>query len=325
MAVSHRFLLLLPLLAACAPRQTGPSSPPVNALKITDSGPLTGIPSASGLEAWNGRYWVIGDDSPWLFAMDSRGRLLEKWPLLSDTVPDIIPKALKPDLEAICLAILQDGPRLLIFGSGSRSPRRDLLLLVDPHRPDAPERFALSAFYVHLRTMAGLAEGELNLEGAVARGDTLWLLNRGRPLIFRCSLSDLFRHLQDQGALPETDVRSFELPALEGLPVTFTGATGHPDGHHLLFCAAVEDSPDAYDDGRVLGSFIGALDPLAATGSGPLWCLPVTDQEGQRLAVKVESLALLPVDPGAPGALLMVTDSDGGPSLWLRAQMPELR
>src|SRR5207302_793709 len=80
----------------------------------------------------DGIAYLVGDDSPYLYCLDHDWNLLRKVPLFaSEHTGDRIPKEQKPDLEAMSVVYLDDKPHLLIFGSGSRSPQRDVCFWVD--------------------------------------------------------------------------------------------------------------------------------------------------------------------------------------------------
>src|SRR5438046_10510737 len=90
------------------------------------------IQSASDVEIVDGIAYLVGDDSPYLYCLDHDWNLLRKVPLFaSEHTGDRIPKEQKPDLEAMSVVYLDDKPHLLIFGSGSRSPQRDVCFWLD--------------------------------------------------------------------------------------------------------------------------------------------------------------------------------------------------
>ena len=91
----------------------------------------------------------------------------------------------------------------------------------------------------------------------------------------------------------------------------FTDAQAIPGG--WLYTASAEDSPDAIEDGVVVGSCIGRVDAQGAR-QAPL-CLP----SGQPLVDKVEGIA-----PGeAHDLVYLVTDPDspGEPASLLLARL----
>ena len=86
-------------------------------LKLLSRQILLNIPSASGIEIYNHNYYIIGDDSAWLFILDNTLNLVEKIPLLkkeklSETA---IEKKKKPDFEAMTFARADNEEVLFIF------------------------------------------------------------------------------------------------------------------------------------------------------------------------------------------------------------------
>ena len=302
-------LLFLP---SCSPRNAMPM------LTLTERRPLEGIPSASGVEPWRDGWLVIGDDSPHVFRLDRDGRIIERWPLLPGQ-PDRLPKAHKPDLEAMTLAPLPSGPLLLVFGSGSKSPQRDTVYILDPEEPSAVRPCPATALYRALGEAGGLQEGELNLEAAAADAETLWLFNRGPTVVFALPLAGLLAHLEGGGPIPPLQAFRASLPALEGYASGFSGATLTPDGQALLFTASVERTANWYDDGPIVGSLVGIL-PLRDLRDGVKpRCAPLA-ADGKNLPVKAEGLAVDGQEKDGSLRLILVTDSDDGGSEWIRIE-----
>jgi hypothetical protein len=277
--------------------------------------PLDGIPSASGVEPWQGGWLLIGDDAPCIFRLDRNRRVTDRWTLVPGQ-PDRIPKARKPDLEAMTLVPLPEGPLLLVFGSGSKSPQRDTIYMVDPEEPEAVQSRNATPFYRALAEAGRLKEDELNLEAAAADADTLWLFNRGPTLVFSLPLEGLLTHLAGAGPPPAIRAIHVDLPTLEGYASGFSGATLHPDGRSILFTASVERTANWYDDGPIVGSLVGVLPLLDLREGVKPRCAPLT-LEGKNLAVKVEGIAVERLEKDGSLGLILVTDSDGGGSEWI--------
>jgi hypothetical protein len=267
------------------------------------------VRAASGLCWFQGRLAIVQDDALLLALLDPDGGGVEalELPLRADGARffDVERgnKRDKPDLEA-CLALEIAGrPALLAFGSGSR-PNRECLALVRPdpagYRSELREAHAL---YAALHALPGFLSSELNLEGAVLLGDRLRLLQRGNgsplagatPLCATCDigLADFLEYLEDPPARPPPALEQpcrYDLGSIGGARLTFTDAcTLRADA--LLFTASAERSPNAYDDGVVVGSALGAID-----GAGARWCA-LHDEQGRLVTDKVEGVALDPRDP----------------------------
>ena len=221
-------------------------------------------------------------------------------------------KHLKLDLEA-CFAIASPEPVLIAFGSGSAEARESVVWISGWPDALAVRHFHARELYAALREATLFAGSELNIEGAIVRGDALWLFNRGNgmrggarePVNSTCQLSwpALLAYLEDgrKASVPVPQrIQQFVLGELGGIPLSFTDAATWRDA--ILYSAAAEDSPDAVRDGPVLGSVIGMIDEKGE----PRWT-PITDASGEILREKAEGLVVF--DHGG-GEVWMVADSD---------------
>jgi hypothetical protein len=212
-------------------------------------------------------------------------------------------KDLKPDLEA---AVDVDGG-VLMLGSGSTSARMRGAWLA----PGAGSVVGdLSAVYARVAELLAVSPDALNLEGACIVGDRLRWFQRGLPAAgvptasVDVDLQALLDAVRGPGEGPHVevaDVRHYVLESPDGLALATTDAVTLPDGR-VMVSAAAEDSPNAYDDGPVLGSALALLDDdtTVATVSLP-------EPDG-RIA-KVEGLAVLAWDDRG-GRLLATVDAD---------------
>ncbi len=290
---------------------------PTSLLRVTSSKLLEGLPSASGLVWLSGTqtkttFLAIGDDAPYLYVLDSAGQISRKIPIFPTSMAaedGRIPKPIKPDFEAIELI---EGRELLIFGSGSKWPQRNILVQLDWPAAKEIVTYDLSEFYAQLLALPEMQGYELNIEGLACYEEQLYLLNRSNNLVFRFAYADWMASLQAAGPMPAITVFSISLPFLGGYPAQLTGATIGGAEPQLFFTATVEATDNAYDDGEILGSFFGQV-PLDRLAEGAAYCFqPI--QFGDK-PLKVESLALRPATQ--PTHFYFVTDSDGGPSLLL--------
>jgi hypothetical protein len=284
---------------------------------------LEGLQSASGLEHVGDSYYVISDDSPFLFRMNGDWKVVEKTRLFASDVRDSerIAKSQKPDLEALCLVEWHGRRELLCFGSGSKSPARDVCFRVDVTDANAPKnvrRVELTALYDSLRADPKVVGTRaLNLEAACGADDKLFLFQRGNILgqntLIEFELGALMEYLDaPQAPAPAPRVRAFALPRLQERLAGFSAATVVRDS--LIFSAAVEDTDNEIDDGAKLGSFIGQI-----TGVALDWIEPVRfDDEIAR--VKIEGIAGLSAGTGIV-ELVAVTDDDEGASEVMRIEI----
>jgi hypothetical protein len=217
----------------------------------------------------------------------------------------------KLDLEA-CTAITLDGvEHVLVIGSGSL-PMRERFVLVGPG--GAARVHHAPALYAALREATAFSGSELNLEGVVCIGADLVLFQRGNgaphgelaPVDATCVLSveALVRHLRDGAPVPPLlDVTQHVLGEIDGVRVTFTDATRVGDRIALLLGA--EASPNAVDDGVVVGVGLGTM---ALDGTDARWSR-VLAPDGTPFLGKAEGLA--PRTPGVEdGRFWAVVDRD---------------
>lgn len=148
---------------------------------------LEEVPSASGIVKFNEGFYVIGDDSPYLFFIDHEFNLISKKLFYSfeKLIENIIPKIDKPDFEA--MEMINEN-EMLIFGSGSKSPERDVCVKVQIADEITYQQYDIGLFYDYLRGLDLMKDVELDIEGLALNGDELYLFNRGGNFIFSFSL-----------------------------------------------------------------------------------------------------------------------------------------
>ena len=277
---------------------------------------LIDIPSASGMASVGDFIYVVGDNSPWLFKLNMDYVIAERialFPELEASHDFIFPKKDKPDLEAMTVYKSENGPVLLIFGSGTKSPTRDVCIEVTLGESLSVKHYSLVEFYSTLRAHSGLSTEELNIEGAEVIEDELLLLNRGVNLIFRYSLSDFLRYLNSEEVCPVPQITRIRLPKIDGIEAGFSGAAVLHNAQHIVFVASVENTSNWIDDGKVLGSFIGMLPINELSHSVAPECVLISNKQEHR-ELKVESVAVFATDKTGCYDVLLVTDSDGAQS-----------
>lgn len=220
------------------------------------------IAAASGAVLHDGLLCVIADDGHALHRYTLRGEPLAPLPLFADRAP--LPaeprarKKRKPDLEA--LLQLPDGS-LLALGSGSAANRREARHVFPGSGGNRVAAIDLSPLYAALAAVLP----DLNIEGAVVRGDHLVLAQRGNGrgdnalvlLDLAQAMTDLSRGMLGAAGLQR--VLPLALGELAGIALTPTDLATGPDGA-LWYIAAAEDTDNPYEDGACVGSVIGRLD-----------------------------------------------------------------
>lgn len=280
------------------------------------------IPSASGVSVIGPTIYVIGDNSPWLYKLNREYTITDKIRLNPGIdLPDgLYAKKDKPDFEALATVKADGMWKLLVFGSGSKSPQRDVLVIVDLEAIPTLKSYSLIGFYEQLKASAKLTDAELNIEAAEVVGDRLYLFNRRKNLLFEYKLSEFFNYLNEKGKNPFPKIYKFSLPAIRGIEAGFTGAGQIPGDQKIIFTATVEDTPNNIDDGEVLGSFIGVITLADLQDHNRPECIPIV-ADHEVLKIKVESVTLLDKTKTGDAEILMVTDSDGGISEIINARL----
>ena len=247
-----KLLMLLTFIAQACNHHT---------MKITilDEIKIEKIPSGSGIIKSGDIYYVIGDDSPFLFSLNSDFKTISKTPLLEagNFSDKRIIKAEKPDFEAIELI---EKNEIVVFGSGSKSPQRDVFMRILLKDSLIVERYDIADFYSKLRNLPIFKDSELNIEATAYRNNQLFLFNRKKNLIIRFDYKDLLAYIKGERVFPKPEIRQFFLPEINGIEAGFSGATALIDEPKIIFTASVENTDNAYDDGEILGSLIGVID-----------------------------------------------------------------
>lgn len=288
--------------------------------EISEQRELVGIASASGIEVTGEDIYVVGDNTPWLFKLNRKMELVEKIQLFPQKSfsDSIIEKLQKPDLEALT-SVDKVGEKLYAFGSGSKSPERDILVEINLILSASGEtsEYSLADFYQSLRKQANLTPAEFNIEAAVIFDDFIFLFNRGKNVIFKFSLPEFQNYLFEDRDIPEAEIFKIHLPEINGIISGFSGATIDREKEMILFTSTVEDTDNWIDDGEILGSFIGVikLEDLVDQLTPQSFAI-VRDET--YLRIKVESIAVFSESAKDKLDLILVTDSDGGKSEFVR-------
>ncbi len=293
----------------------------VERLRFADGAPVR---AASAVAPFGDGFLVVQDDAThaaWFVEQSgSAVRLLPAVDGLEVFDEASGTKHLKPDLEAACHLTVDGQPGVLTLGSGSAAARmRWSLLRLDSGRPHTVVA-DLSALYPVVADALSVGLDALNMEGACVLDRHLRWFHRGLPsaglpsgsvdLELDTALAAVLGRAKPE-SVPVTGPRHYELGEVAGVGLAVTDAVALPGGA-ILVSAAAEDSPNARDDGPVVGSALVLLEGEDVHGVCPL---PVV--EGA--LTKVEGLMALDAGP-RHARLLSVVDGDDpdAPSLALR-------
>lgn len=282
---------------------------------IKETRNISDFPSGSGIAQKGEKFYAIGDDSPFLYVINNRFQVEEKITLFqvesSDFKGNRIKKKLKTDFETLEMISEKE---LVIFGSGSKSPQRDVFVRVMLGKENSIEKHAISAFYEHLKALPLLENSELNIEATAFADGFLYLFNRANNVVIRFDYQDFIAHLAG-GKLPKLESKRIILPKIQTYEVGFSGAVTL-NSSKIIFTASAEATDDAYNDGEIIGSLVGELDitdfqNIKITRYGLI--------PNKKQPLKVESVTLSPSKSTDRIEVVFITDDDNGNTELIRA------
>ena len=211
---------------------------------------IIGIGSASGLLYKDNTLLVIGDNSGFLYEYSIDSKDLKRHALLENPMENT-PKKDKSDFEAIT----QHGDSVYVFGSGS-SENRNKMIQIDSKNKTILERTDLTDLYSVMQSFGEIKPTDFNIEGAIYNGESLFLFNRGNGK----SKKNVVFTIQGKNLMNEFNILSndYKLPKIKGVRSSFTDAI--LVDNKIYFLATAEDTNSTYNDGEILGSFIGCID-----------------------------------------------------------------
>ena len=279
---------------------------------------LDNLPSSSGMVYFKGNYYAVGDDSPFLFKLNNRFEIINKYTIspFSDSLKNgRIPKNIKPDFEA--LEMISEN-EIIVFGSGSKSPERDVFLKLSiSNNTVSVENYNITIFYNYLRKLNCLKNSELNIEGLTFANNTLYLFNRGKNIIFNVDYNDFLNFIDKKSLTPNVSFVEFELPKINKIESGFSGATINKNKEIIFVTSSVEATTDAYNDGEVLGSFIGII-PLK---NGKIQESTKWTKINSEKPLKIESITIDEEISENKFNVSLATDNDDGKSLFLKGKI----
>lgn len=279
------------------------------------------ISAASGMTIVDNRLFVVGDNSPLLFELDLqlnlvRSSVIREYPL---DAGGLIKKKRKPDFEAMASFEWKEQYWLLIIGSGSKADVREWAFMLSAHDPTVRYEKKISALYQQFYTMGRLhGEQTLNIEGLAIADRHMYFLNRGnsaRNMIFRAHLDDVIAYMTNEAnEIKKIQMMTLTLPVQDEFEAGFSGADYWPATNSLVYSASLEVTNDAYNDGEILGSYIGLIALADWQDSGTLDLAHSAQQllqDGKPLLSKVEAVTLLADTQHETKAVLACDNDDG--------------
>lgn len=205
---------------------------------------INGIGATSGLIFKDNSLFMISDNSSFLYEFKIVEKQLYKIKLFENSQENIAKKD-KLDFESITLF----DNKLYLFGSGS-TKKRDKRFTYNLESKEIKEK-NVSKLYQKLKDFASFSDEELNIEGTIIDTENYYFFQRGNGAN---SKNGLFVYHKETKEIQFTAIK---LPKINDVEASFTDAILFENT--VYFLAAAENTTSTYNDGEVLGSFIGSF------------------------------------------------------------------
>ena len=269
---------------------------------------LDNYPSASSIEYYDGKLYLMGDDATNLLVLDTSLTIVDSIPLLS-YAEKRIPKNIKPDLEASAL----NGDNLFLFGSGSLSPHRNFGW---KHNLKTKDNDSINLEPLFLKAKE-LGIEQINIEGACFVSGKLILVNRGNkgyPHNHLIITDEKFLNNDSSFQIfiirlaAQKDINSFK---------GISGLCYAKETDKLIMTVSTEDTKSSYEDGAIGKSYLWIINDISTKiNSSALGTKRVIDLEyidSRFKGQKIESAVVINETDNLI-YLVLVADNDDGSS-----------
>ncbi len=270
-------------------------------------------PSASGIQYLNDHFYMIGDDAKKLLILDTSLNASDSITIYPFS-EERIPKSTKSDLESITIT---KNNQLILFGSGSESPYRNIAWLIDP-KSRQKQFIHLDTFYQRIK-LNGIEA--LNIEGSCSFENKILLSNRGskgypkNTLIFT---DNNFWHNQSVANISTITIGINEDSA------TFKGISGltySQKSDRLIMTVSTEKTYNSFDDGAIGKSYIWIINNFSSKikwkAINPDKIIDLENIDKRFIGQKIESACILK-ETRKLLHLVLVADNDDGSSTLFR-------
>jgi len=286
--------------------------------KVTKHKYFPHLASASGIEFVDGKIYIVGDDSPYLFQLDEDWNIIDKQKIsgIDLIVNGRTPKKLKADFESMAY-LKEDGEdKLLILSSGSKRTKRDTAFLIPLSGNGKLIKKNMRPIFNSIKQEAGLKpENKINIEGLAFSNNKVYLLHRGNisgNFIVEIEREPLLSFIKSEtNLLPEVKAHPFNLPNDKGIAAGFSGTCILAEYSGMLFTASLENTNNEIEDGAVSGSYIGFIS-FSKMNKGN-FVIQLLTENGNTLQKKQEGITVKSIE-GNKITVLSVCDNDDGSS-----------
>ena len=206
---------------------------------------IIGIGSASGLLYHNDMLYLISDNSTYLYEYKIDSNELNKIALVENPQENIAKKD-KLDFESI---VIHEN-KIFTFGSASTENRNNIFSYALENKEVT--KYDQSKNFRDLEKIFDLKPKQLNIEGVLYNNDFVYLFQRGNGLENQNGIFKIHNFGKQ-----EPKFYKISLPKINNIESSFTDAA-LVDGT-IYFLACAENTISTYDDGEILGTFLGKM------------------------------------------------------------------
>jgi hypothetical protein len=211
-------------------------------------------PSASSIEYYDGKLYLMGDDATNLLVLDTNLNIVDSIPIISYP-ENRIPKDIKPDFEASAL----NDDNLFLFGSGSLSPYRNFAWRLNL-KTKVNDSINLEPQYLKIKE---LGIEQINIEGACFVPGKLILVNRGNKSYPHNHLIITDEKFLDN----DSSFQVFIIPfAPQKDTASFKGTSGLcyvKESDQLILTVSTENTRSSHEDGAIGKSYLWIIDNIS--------------------------------------------------------------
>ena len=278
------------------------------------------IPSGSGITGYKNGFLTVGDDTPWMYYLDSAGTLTDS--LRISNVEGYVPgvrmnPVTKADFE--CITRLNENI-VLILSSGSYTSARDTAYLVNAEEKIILAKKSMEPFFTAFAELGGIEDVHaLNIEGVSVAEHDIYFFNRGdlsgKSLIFKTDLSHFISFFTSEDSVV-IDAHYSPAPYSEEYGYsTYSSSIYLPQAKLFLFSSTMEDgshmdSKGVVIDGEIKGSFLGRI-RFDELNDSIVKATPILE-DGVIAPIKIEGIWLNKIISDSVYQFIGVSDPDDG-------------
>ncbi len=288
-------------------------------MELTKVTVLKDFSSGSAMVSAGDKIYLAGDDANFICVTDKSFNIIDTI-TLEKHPGKRIPKPVKHDIEAATLIQIKKQPYILFAGSGSLSPYRNTITLIDV-KNGSKNIFNVETIYERFK-----AEGieQLNIEGAATLSNYVIFANRGNKsyrknhLIFTSpgfwnEQRDAPIHIMTIGTNTDT--------------LVFNGVSGleySPLSDRLIMTVSTEETYDTQTDGIIGKSYLWIINDISSktkrAALNPDQIIDLEQIDKRFIGQKIESVCILE-ESRKQITLGLVADNDDGTSVLFKLEL----